>query len=199
MARKSCIPGYDEALAHERALREEVFAFDFDLVCGVRVLHITPQLLARLFRVNTPFLGEGECNINHVVQLLWIVSPLYSENIEARDAFIEGALPKLLEIGQEECIEDINRFLDDTFLDAPENGGTDSVPYVCSVAWMLYKMRCEPYRIPKSEAEKMPIREIYQYIKCFKLEKGDAVYNSISDRARDEFLHSLNGTKTGEN
>lgn len=88
------------------------------------------------------------------------------------------------------AITEIGQFIDDTFLDAPY-GNSKGVPYVSSIAWLEVAMK----RIMGWESERtlhVPLRRIYQLIRCERLSKGDkTLVNTRSDVARDEMMHDL--------
>jgi len=194
VAQKSCIPGYDEALAREREIRESAFVSDKARIFNIEVWQITPFLLARLFRMKTPFFGHGEHSLHETLRFLWSVSTKFSQSIEDRETFIQEASLCIAAEGLENVIAEIDQFIDDAFLDAPV-GGVDSVPYICSVAWMIYRMKCEPHRLTEEQAGNTPIARIYQYIKCAQFEKGDILYNAISDPVKATWLADLRDGK----
>jgi hypothetical protein len=181
-------PEYLAALAEERRLREEIY---LDLprdICGIEVKQITPHLRAVLFNIGSPFITEGSITTAHILQFLWACSTDYSTSRFARWRFMRRAS----RINLIKAANQIEEFLDDTFLDAPY-GGKKSVPYVSSLAWIEVAMR----RIMGWGIETTmhtPLRRIYQLIRCERLEKGDcAIINARSDYERDRSMHAANG------
>lgn len=193
---KSSIPGYDEALERERKIREEAFLSDRVSICGIEIYQVTPELLARLLRMSTPFLN-GDVKLysdSETIRFLWALSPHFSKEQWKRDEFWKLAFSKIGdEFGKAE--DEIEEFVDDTFLDAPHSG-RESVPYTCSIAWMVYKMASEPFRWDRDRTMRTPIREIYQYIRCDYLSKGVILRNAISDPVKEEWLASLPTART---
>lgn len=190
MRRESCIEGFDEALALEREWRESAFLAETTTICGIRVYHVTPALLARLFRIETPFLVGGDYTLTAAIQFLWAISIDFKEDdAEALDAFIVNSVaannPELPEL-----YDAIDEYLDATFLDAHLSGKSESIPYICSVAWMVYVMACEPFKWDEQRTLKSPLRRIYQYLKCAKWAKGDiaSLHNAKSQPIMDNWI-----------
>lgn len=192
---KSCIPGYDDALKEERKIREEVFLDLPENICGFKIKQITPFLYARLCVMETPFLSGDDVTPKEVIRFLWALSVDFSEEQEKRDAFIESVV-KSLEGRWDEAYEAVEKFLDDTFMDGPVAGGTDSVPYVSGIAWMIFRMGCDPFRWDKERTLHTPMREIYQYMRCADIDRGRIMYNR-SDTIKARFLDDLNAQGKG--
>lgn len=193
---KSCIPGYEEAIEEERRIRENACLGDTVSICGIKINHVTPFLLARLFRMNTPFMAGGEYSDAETIRFLWAMSVDFCTDPDKREEFILESLKRLSEFGFDLAEDEIDSFLNDTFMDAPQGGG-DYAPVVSSPAWLVYKMMCKPLRWTEEKSLHTPIRRIYQYIRCHQLEKGHIIYNPSdklkadwSAKIRDEWLKS---------
>lgn len=134
--------------------------------------------------------GSVPLSESEIVRFLWAISPDFSPDESARDAFLQVALPVLSQAGWDSAEDEIDEFLNREFLDAP-HAGKASVPYVSSVAWMVYRMSIDPFRWDKERTLKTPIREIYQYIRCDSLSKGQILRNTISDEVKEQWLATL--------
>ena len=189
---KSDIPGYDEELDRERRVRTEIFLGEPADICGLKIRQITPLLFSRLLLMRTPFLESDEAMTEaEILRFLWSLSVDFSTEEGKRDEWLKVALIKIIEGGGFDRAEDeIQLFLDETFLDAP-HGGRESVPYTTAIAWMVYKMACVPFGWDKDRTMTTPIREIYQYLRCDALAKGQALINSWSDKLRAAWLQEL--------
>lgn len=192
---KSCIPGYDDALKEERRIREEIFLDLPANICGFKIKQITPFLYARLCLMETPFLSDGEVTPREVTRFLWALSEDFSISTEDREAFQEKAI-KLLEEKWDEAYAKIEKFLDDTFMDGPRGGGAESVPYVSGIAWMVFRMECDPHRWTRNRTLHTPMREIYQYMRCADIDRGRVMYNR-SDIIKSMWLDELNAQGKG--
>lgn len=210
---KSCIPGYDDALREERRIREEIFLGVNPRICGIEIQNITPFLLARLSQMETPFLCGGPVNKSDIIYFLWALSPAFVGEkrkyprsnffrkltfrnplgpYAQRDAFIAD-VSKHLSKQWKEAEASIDEFVRDTFMDANNGGSIESVPYVTGVAWMLYKMSCEPFKWHTDRVMHTPVRFIYQLTRCHRLENGAILYNEKSDGVKARWLDVLNG------
>lgn len=198
---KSCIPGYDEAIAEERRLREEIFLDVPHDIRGIKVQQITPLLLARLLRMESPFIaGDAEINEAEIVRFLWALSSDFSSDAQQRLNFISDCAKRLSEgDGWIDAELDIEEFMDATFLDAPYSSGGDSVPYVSSIAWMIYTMAKEPFRWDESRTLNTPLRKLYQYTRCLKLDKDAPIYNRKSDKLKADWLRDYRDKQGGNN
>ncbi len=193
------IDGLPEALADERRLREEIYLDGCHWLCGIPLRQITPFLLARLFYVRTPFIGGGEVDRAAIGQFLWALhrdycSPKWSWR--GRNAQRNAFLRSLRKADRWAELEDgIDAFLDATFLDAPYGGDVNQTPYVCSIAWIEYRMACEPFRWPSERTMHTPLRRLYQLMRCYALENGGILYNRKSDAVKDSWLRQNQPTE----
>lgn len=186
------IPGYNDALAEERRIREEAFLDLPHSICGLKIHQLTPRLLTRLNLVRTPFIFGGDITDARVAQFLWILSLDYAPDKAVRDVFIESLL-KSLGGNLESAIDEIEEYLDDTFLDAPHGGGgASTAPYVCSIAWIVYSMAKEPFRWDEARTMDTPLRKSWQLIRCRALDNGATLVNRKSDSVTNEWGGKLN-------
>jgi len=191
------IPGYDEALAEERRIREEAFLDRPHTICGFKINQITPRLLAVLNLVRTPFIFGGAITEARIAQFLWILSAEYTPDAEKRNSFIESLL-KSLGGDFDAAIEEIESFLDDTFLDAPYGGaGPKEAPYVCSIAWTVYSMAKAPFGWDEARTMDTPLRKSWQLIRCRALDNGATLVNRKSDGVTNEWGGKLNEMLNG--
>lgn len=188
---KSCIPGYDEALAQERRIREEAFLGVNPRICGIEIQNVTPFLLARLNLIQSPFLIGGNPSHGQIIQFLWVLSSSFSTDSEQRDCFIENTT-KLLADRWTEAEIAIDEFIRDTFLDSPRGDGGECVPYVTGIAWLIYSMARDPFRWTRDQTLHTPLREIYQLVRCHRLDNRGILFNEISDNVKARFLDELN-------
>lgn len=139
--------------------------------------------------MESPFIVGGKYTITAMTQFLWAVSVDFKEgDAEALDLFIENSIAVR---DVDELYDGIDAYIDAVFLDAPGGTGVRGVPYVCSPAWLIYQMMCEPFRIPRLEAMDTPIRQFYQFKKCAQFANGEILYNSLSDPIKERWLANL--------
>lgn len=184
------------ALDRERSLREEAYLGTPHNICGIPCRQITPRLLALLFRLKTPFLTGAEVTEEQTLQFLWCVdrnnpfrkerSKLFRPSKRQRfDDFIARGFD--FDLAEQE----IDQWLEDTFMDAPE--GKPSRPYVCSIAWMEYSMAQKPFGWDyDTKTADVPVRRIYQLLRCRALENQLTITNRISDGLVQDALEEIN-------
>lgn len=196
--RKFEIPGYEDALREERRLREEIFLDVPAVIGGVVVNHITPSLLARLAQMRTPFICGGEYNEAETLRFMFAVwsefvpqsHPEFNDKILMLTALLRQRFPDNFLALEDE----IDQFISVTFMDGPR-GGPESVPYVTGIAWHVYQMAKEPYGWDEQRTLDTPLRKIYQYLRCLKLERGDIMFNELSDTVKANWLQELRENK----
>lgn len=191
------IPGLPEAFEKERRLREEVYLGSPYFVCGIPLNQITPRIFARLLFIRTPFIGDGDVTPAAIGAFLWACHRDYEKPRTGwfgrtvnrkRDRFLRS----LKRMDFEELEDGIDAFLDATFLDMPSGGKTTDTPYVCGVAWMNYRMMIDPFRLTREVIADIPLREMYQLIRCHDSVNGTPLFNKYSDRIKDDYLRELN-------
>ena len=64
----------------------------------------------------------------------------------------------------------------------------NQTPYVCSIAWIEYRMACEPFRWPSERTMHTSLRRLNQLMRCYALENGGILYNRKSDAVKDSWL-----------
>ena len=180
----SPIPGYDAALAFERKARNVVYLGVGEEVCGLRVQDMTPRHLAILTEADNPFVFGGPIDYPQAAQFIGALQPEKGRNMES-------VLRHLFGMDIEEIAKEIFAFVDLTFLDAP-TGGSDSAPIASGLAWMEYRMACEPFRWDCERTLSTPLRRIYQLLRCIDRVNGEVVVNSMSHKCSGDWLATIN-------
>lgn len=146
--------------------------------------------------MRTPFIGGGEVTPAGIGAFLWACHRYYElpkKNWlgrivnKKRDKFLLALAD--LDFGEIEY--KIDEFLDETFFDAPQGGGKGETPYVCGIAWMEYRMACDPFRWSSDRTLDTPLRRIYQLLRCDDIRHGAVLFNRYSDGVKDEFMRDL--------
>ncbi len=190
------IPGYEAELSREQYLRDEAFVGGSDLLCGISVYQITPYLLAKLRCIRSPFVCGGVYTEIDTIRFLWVISKIgmgvekgHPEHKERLDAMTDLLLTKY---GQHflDAEKEIDEFIKVTFMDGPR-GGVEAVPYVTGTAWMIYVMSKEPFRWTKDQTIHTPYRELYQYVRCKRLDEGGILFNEFSDTIKADWLAEI--------
>lgn len=148
--------------------------------------------------MDTPFLTGKPAIETEVIRFLWALSPEFAVNQDKMDKFIEFSLVSINDRWEDAEIQ-IDNFITKTFLDVPRGGGGDCVPYVTGVAWLIYKMGCKPFRWKEKRTLHTPLRKIYQYLRCYRIETGGILFNEISDKIKATWLDEVNQASGGKN
>ena len=188
------IPGYDEAIAVERKRREEPYLSSVIRICGIPIKQVTPRLLSVLTNIETPYLGIGEVTSEHTLHFLWAMAVENPMRREKATWFRKTAQQKFIirnqSIDFDKAEAEIWEFLEATFMDAPR--GKAAVPYASSIAWMEYSMSSKPFCWDyDTKTADIPIRRIYQLIRCRALDAKAVLDNQISDKVKAEWLAEI--------
>jgi hypothetical protein len=188
------IPGYQEAVDTETLNRELAYTGTQWIVCGVPINAITPAILTELYAAGSPFVCGGFPEHADVAHLL-IACGMTVKHRESklRTWLFNRKITKAVrrkKWGLDECVADIEQFVDIMFQDAP-SGGVKSIPYASSAAWMEFAMAGEPWRWPREKTMHTAIPIIYQQVRCLERSRGHSVSNP-SDFIRARWLDQIN-------
>lgn len=183
------IPGYAEACAEERAVRDLALLADPVPLCGVIVNQFTPRHSIRLGFCHNGFLvGGRDLTPEDVAMFLWFVAVDYSFEEAKRDAFV-GRLAELKFIG---AIESINGYLENAFMDAPGGGGGGK-SYTAPAATLVDLMGHE-YGWSMQTTLNTPWAVLFQLVKHIKRRSNPKAlqFNPRSDGKLSEWLQAQN-------
>ncbi len=182
----NAIPGYEEAVAKERAARNGVYLGTPYSLCGFKVRNITPRILATLTEARTPFIFGGKIESEApFIQFILACQDAESRNM---DATTEAAVLADLD----EWEREIDEFVALTFLDS-QGGDSDDAPIASAIANYEYRMSREPFRWDyETKTADTPIRRINQLIRCDDRYNGGAVMNPLSSKIEGDWLDGVN-------
>lgn len=184
----SCvIQGYEAEVDREQLARNLVYLDQCETVCGEPIRNITPRSLALLNAMRTPFLAGGRITPAVVSQFIWALHLDYSARSWWKRYWLRKRLGKL---SLEFCSQEIQAFIDLTFMDAP-TGGKEEKPIASNIAWIIYRLRHDPWRMLEQETSNTPLRKIYQELRCFERENDKTPANR-SDILKTDWLNKLN-------
>ena len=126
------IPAYEAARKAEQEARDLAFC-DWPVpLCGLEVKQFTYLHLLVLGNCGNAFVEGGEPTVEDVAFFLWVVSPEYRPNCEAkRNEFIEAIAERVQFMAS--CRE-IYEYLDAAFMDSPGGSGAPGKSYTSFVA-----------------------------------------------------------------
>lgn len=190
------VAGYDEAVAEERTQRSIPYLNAPEIVLGETLNNITPHLLAVLTAIQSPFYLGGPFTHAHVAQFLWALHRDYQPR-GFKSWWNRRRIRRVVSrFTLDRCREEIGAFIDLTFMDMP-TGGREEKPIASSIAWLVYRFRCEPFRQPKIITLHTPLRDLYQELRCWMREQDQDVPNR-SDKFKATWIEQINeGLRTG--
>ncbi len=184
------IPGYTRAGV--RADRLEDYWRDFAFlgltetirVPGGRTVEIqqlTLRMFIQLCAIRSPFMVGGKIMPEHVVQVLWRLSPEYGSNQDARKAFVSAMadLPFL------STIRALQRYFDRMLADKPPTSSrrSDSHPDTSFAASVIHAL-AKTYGWTDDAILDLPMPRIFQYLRKIRRDNDPdmAYFNPLRDR-----------------
>ena len=193
------IPGFAEAVRHQRFVRECAFLGVADSICGYEVVPMTPKHWSILVLAESPLLNLSDSlpRPEQLAQFLWVLNPEFSACARKRAAFLrrcrEFVLPppplfwatkrsyarlssrweRLQEVTQE-----ARRYVRDTFMDAPASKAKCGVQleYFSTCAMLVDIFRRE-YDWPEEKTLGEPLAKLFQYSNTFRQRNGAVLFN----------------------
>lgn len=181
------IQGYEAEVEQEQLKRNLVYLDQFEIVCGEPIRNITPRLQAILNAMRTPLLNGGAIAPAIVAQFIWALHRDYEPGAWWKRRQLRNRLSR---IPLEDCVHEIEAFMDLTFMDAPV-GGREEKPIASSIAWLVYRFRHDPWRMSEYETSNTPLRKLYQELRCWERENEKTPANR-SDILKTDWLNRLN-------
>jgi hypothetical protein len=182
----SDIPGYREAIERERDLRAVAYLDLPEIVCGERVRNITPRLLTVLTVFKSPFIIGGPVDPTHIAQFIWACHVEYDPKNRRRR---NQVCNRVADIPFLRAREEVDEFTAATFMDSPD--GPETIPIASSAAWLIYRFRRDPFRQPEHITMDIPLRKLYQELRCDDKYNGAIVTNK-SHKIRGDYLDAMN-------
>jgi hypothetical protein len=183
------IPGYAEALARERELRELVFAEACAPIAGVEVTPLTLRKLAYLRIAGNRFVtGSGPVTAAHAVLFLWVASRAFVPfDLVARNKFINSAS----RLPASDVYDGIRAYLADAFFDVDGSDG-DGSPPIASFEASVIDTIASAYGWTREAILDLSLPEVSQYLRLIDRRRGGVVTNPTSDRVKMKWLESMN-------
>jgi hypothetical protein len=202
------IPGLREAVEKETAAREEAFLDAPEFICGVEVMPLTMEHMARLSAAQSPFICGGVPLADDCALFLWCISRDYERAIWLRDK-LEAVSSKLASLAlwvarrrfvarlrhvdSQIAIYAINAYCDSALMDAPRGADGASGPSYWSCLAALVFSLAQATGWGESEIVRMPCKRLFQYMKLArKYRDPDAILFNPSDRVVSKWLEEVN-------
>jgi DNA-binding phage protein len=190
------IPGFLEALARERTVREQAFLGYVEPILGIDLAPLTLERLNLLILAENRYLCGGEARIADVLQLLWICSKAFTFERKDRDKFIRRHAPAVL---AENAKADaaILEYIGDAFLDVDPPGG--KLVHEPLAAWMAQHVFIVAKETGWSRDviyRQLGFNEVMQYVRLAERHNGGTVLNPLSGEKKMRWLEGLNAPAT---
>jgi hypothetical protein len=198
------IPGYADALRHEAAVRRSAFVHNRDTIAGVAVRQMTVrdmlwmEELRNGFFVSYRFDTQAEL-VGHAAHLVWWLSdspkpdPYTGGWPSLRLTIARASLMHRLSSRQDELIRDVQRYLRDTFMDAPHGSGENfSAPAAAMPATIMDTLAAAGYLVTEEQVLDMPLVRLWQLIRLAKRRIDGTPLTNPSDKIATDYLASLN-------
>jgi hypothetical protein len=153
----------------------------------VEVCLLTLRMFVQLMAVRSPFVVGGRVRPEHLVQLLWRMSPKYQANDKAaRAAFIESIAPVFAGTVFPRAVRIVSRFFDRMLLDKPpvsEGGGVSSKPDASFAAGVIHLV-AKNYGWSQDEILDTPMPVLFQFIRKLQRDQDPEMehWNPLTDR-----------------
>jgi hypothetical protein len=193
------IPGLDDALEQERHERDLPYISRFyeKSIAGESVLNVTPLSFVKLVESRNPFLCGGEIAWGHVAQFVYILNDTVIEDRNDRQRHIRAISTRICEHELIDAIASADEFFDVTFRDSPK-GAAGSSPVASSCAWYEYRFANAPWNWDRDRTLNMPLRILYQQLRCQEKDNGNHPLNVLSAKAKEDWNKQIReGLKDG--
>lgn len=170
------------AVAREQRLRNIAFLRLPVTVCGEELHDITPHSLAVLTVARSPFICGGAITHSAVLVFLWALNVRYASCGFRAWSYRRKLARKIYRMNLAYAAGEIERFVADTFMDAPCGTGKPELPVASDTAWMVYRFETGAWRRPAEVTMHTPFRILYQELKCYLREHTEQPIISPSNK-----------------
>jgi hypothetical protein len=203
------IPGYADALRKEAAVRRGAFVHNRDTVAGVAVRQMTVGDMLWLEELRNgffcPFRFETKAElVGHAAHLVWWLSdapkpdPYKGSGASLLATFARERMLARLAQRQDELVKGVERYLADTFMDAPKGSGTSfSAPHAAMPASIADILAAGGYSFTAEQILEMPLIQLWQLVRLAKRRLDGTPLTNPSDKIATDYLATLN--KQGAN
>jgi hypothetical protein len=203
------IPGYADALKREDRLRRQAWVHTNSEIAGVKVRPLTWRDVETLAEIRNGFFCPWKFDTNqeflgHCAQLVWYLSNCKkpSEDEGRIGIVIANAQRTRLirHLGKfpHQTVDDVTRFLSDTFADSPVGSSSNSGGAIAGgPAYIADTLAAGGYRFTMAEVLDMPLVQLFQILRVVRVRLYDYKPVNQSDKLATDYLASLD--KQGKN
>ncbi len=178
------IPGLREAIAQERFDRTAPFLGLPETVCGVECRPLTLLDVLRLDCIGSPFVVGGMPNREACIAFLKLQQ--HHRCIRHWWAFVT--------LDWSKATEEIYRFVDEAFADAPPSGAGGDGPVYWTIAQDYIHIMGDAYGWEAEKTLGLPLSVLFPQYSVIRAHKGKSVglFNPRSDKVRGQWLAEKN-------
>lgn len=197
------IPGYADALRKEAAVRRGAFVHNRDAIAGVPVRQMTLGDMLWLEELRNgffcPFKFETHAELaGHSAHLVWWLSDCpkpdpYAKGMPSwRVIWKRERLFRELARKDKELVEDAERYLTETFMDAPKGTGTNfAAPSAAMPASVMDLCAAAGYSFTVDQVMDIPLVRLWQILRLGKHRIDGVPLTNPSDKIATDYLASL--------
>lgn len=185
------IPGLREVVTAQKEALESAFFVTAKRIRGFRVMPLTPEHMASLFYIRSPFVSGGDIGTEDVAKLLWILRPgwcprkKYSylrQNLFARRVAYCRDISGLA--------QDLIEYLNASYANQPkmmsESGASKGPKVEAAYLSQITHIVMSAYGMPWQEVIRTPMSVLWQWIRLIQCERMGRDYQEIT--AADEYV-----------
>lgn len=192
------IPGYREAIKRERTLRDAAFLDGLETLCGEQVVPLSLRRLIWLEQSHNGFLcpwkweSDSEL-IGHAIGVVYFCRPDFRPPTKANWSFLRAwwfaaaqhrfSVRVLRRIEPEKLIAEVEAWLSDAFMDAPNpsGGSIGGQSYASYPAYIIDKFGEAGLTYSPDQIMDMPLKRLWQHLRVAGARLNDMKLTNPSD------------------
>ncbi len=198
------VPGYAEALRHEKKVRDAAFLGGRESLCGIEVLPLTLRRLIWLEQamnglvVACQFENDDEA-LAHAIQVIYFCTPSFAPPTSPIQSYCRRFLQNwkqqkfihavLKRHTPRQVMEEVSSFLDDAFLDCPNGSGGFGPSHASYPAYLFDVFAAGGFVFTFDEVMDMPLKRLWQHWRVA-VKRINPEY-PLSNRSDDIFTKGL--------
>jgi len=180
------IPGLQQAVERETAIRNQAFLDFPESICGIEVKPLTLRRMLLLESVGSPFICGGMVTPYHV-------GAFFLAMTDAKGFARWRLLRRVGLLKTEDAIEGIKAFLDESLQDSPPKRNTGETASYYSATSAIVDVFASEYGWSRSEVLDDPVKRVFQYLKAIQRRNNpQAIQFNPSGRIICKYLEEQN-------
>ena len=180
------IPGLEQAIKRETAIRDQSFLELPEVIGGIDVQPLTLRHVLLLEGIGSPFICGGYVQPHDAAAFLLVVTGRPKGLKRWR------LLRRVGGLNAKEAVGEIESYLSETFMDAPASSQSQATAYFSNAAALVDCFGSE-YGWSEAAVLDIPLKRLFQYVKVItKRNNPKAILFNPSDKVKGRFLAELN-------